>query len=113
MANVEISHAEIPEKFEIEEEVKRFLEKFEERWKIASFKLDVDTYSPGGRKKYSMHARVKASDVLFVAKASGWDIPSTVKLLFERLGKKIGKSLKKKKREKIEISRKLKMKEAI
>jgi hypothetical protein len=33
--------------------------------------------------------------------------------LFERLGKKIGKSLKRKKEEKIEVLRKLKMKKAI
>jgi hypothetical protein len=113
MADVEISHAEIPEKLEIEEEVGKFLEKYEKIWGITSFKLDVDTYSPGGRKKYSMHARVKASDILFTAKAFGWDVPSTLKLLFERLGKKIGKSLKRKKEEKIEVLRKLKMKKAI
>jgi ribosome-associated translation inhibitor RaiA len=113
VVDVEISRAEIPEKLEIEEEVRKFLEKFKERWDITSFRLDVDTYSPGGRKKYSMHAKVKTSDVLFIVKASGWDVPSTLKLLFERLEKKIGKKLKKKKEEKIEIPRKLMMKKAI
>ncbi|MEM5772644.1 MAG: hypothetical protein QXL86_00210 [Candidatus Aenigmatarchaeota archaeon] len=113
MAQVEISHAPIPEKFEIEEEVGKFLEKNEKIWNITSFKLDVDVHSPEGRKKYSLHAQVKASDEIFVAQASGWDVPSALKLLFERLGKKIGKSLKKKKEEKIEISRKLKMRKVV
>ncbi|MEM5853081.1 MAG: HPF/RaiA family ribosome-associated protein [Candidatus Aenigmatarchaeota archaeon] len=91
---VEISHAEVPEKFEIEEEVKKFLEKFGKRWKITRFKLDVDVHSPAGRKKYSMHAKVFASDKIFFANASGWDIPTTLDLLFERLSKRIGKNLK-------------------
>ncbi|MEM5829589.1 MAG: hypothetical protein QW040_02725 [Candidatus Aenigmatarchaeota archaeon] len=108
MVQVEISHAPIPEKFEIEEEVSKFLKKFEKIWKITSLKLDVDVHSPAGRKKYSFHAKVKASDKIFVAKAYGWDIPSALKLLFERLGKKIGKSLKKEKKKGIEISRKMK-----
>ncbi|MEM5879401.1 MAG: HPF/RaiA family ribosome-associated protein [Candidatus Aenigmatarchaeota archaeon] len=110
MAQVEISHAPIPEKFEIEEEVGKFLEKFEKIWNIQNFRLDVDVHSPEGRKKYSFHAKVKASDEIFVVQASGWDVPSALNLLFDRLGKKIGKILKKKKEEKIEVSRKLKMK---
>ena len=90
-----------------QEEVQKFLEKFKERWKISEFKLDVDTYSPEGRKKNSMHTRVTASDKLFVAKASGWDIPSTLRILFEKLSKEIGKKLKKERIEKISTSRKL------
>lgn len=94
---VEISHAEKPEELEIKEEIQKFLEKFQERWKVSKFKLDVDTHSPKGRKKYSMHSRVIASDILFTAKASGWDIPSTLNLLLEKLEKMIGKKLKRKK----------------
>ncbi|MEM5766551.1 MAG: hypothetical protein QW423_02885 [Candidatus Aenigmatarchaeota archaeon] len=110
MVHVEISHAPIPEKFEIEEEVDKFLKKFERIWDIKSFKLNVDVYSPAGRKKYSIHAKVRASGKIFVLKASGWDVPSTIKLLFERIGKKIGKSLKKEKEKKVKISRKVKIK---
>lgn len=98
---VEISHAEIPEKLEIEEEVRKFLEKFEKRWEIKKFKIDVDVHSPAGRKKYSMHAHVIASDRLFLAHASGWDVPSTLDMLFERLEKKIGKTLKRLKTKKV------------
>lgn len=94
---VEISHVEVPEKIEIQEEVQEFLEKFQERWEISEFKLDVDTHSPKGRKKYSMHAKVIASDILFTAKASSWDIPSTLNILFEKLERMIGKKLKRKK----------------
>jgi len=94
---IEISRVEIPEKREIEEEIQKFLDRFQERWKISEFKLDVDTYSPKGRKKYSMHAKVTASDMLFVAKASGWNVPSTLAMLLERLEKMIGKKLKRKK----------------
>lgn len=108
MAIVEISNAPIPEKFEIEEEVNKFLKKFEKIWDITSFKLDVDVYSPAGRKKYSLHAKVKARDKIFIAQASGWDVPSVIKLLLDRLGRKIGKSLKKERKEEIEISRKIK-----
>jgi len=96
-ALVEISHAEVPEKSEIEEEVKEFLGKFQERWKISEFKLDVDIHDAKGRKKYSMHAKVIASDILFTAKTSSWGIPSTLKILFEKLEKMIGKELKRKK----------------
>ena len=92
---IEISHAHLPEKLEIQEEIQKFLEKFRERWKISSFKLDVKTYSPEGRKKYSMHAKVVASDVLFTAKASGWDIPSALSLLLEKLEKMISKKIEK------------------
>jgi ribosome-associated translation inhibitor RaiA len=97
---VEISNIGIPEKLEIEEEVKKFLEKFQKRWEISELKIDVDVHSPKGRKKYSMHAKALASDILFTAKASSWDVPSTLKLLFERLSKKIGKELKRKKKPK-------------
>lgn len=108
MADVEISNAPIPEKFEIEEEVSKFLQKFEKVWNITKLKVDVDVYSPSGRKKYSLHAKVKARDKIFVAKADGWDVPSALKLLLDRLGKKIGKGLKKERKKKIEISRKMK-----
>jgi len=104
---VEISHADLPEKLEIQEGIQNFLEKFKERWKISKFKLDVGIYSPKERKKYSMHAKVIASDKLFLAKASGWDIPSTLSMLFEKLGKEIGKKLKKDRIERISTSRKL------
>jgi len=93
-ASVEISHAEVPEKSEIEEEVQEFLGKFEERWKISEFKLDVDIHDAKGRKKYSIHAKVIASDILFTVKANSWGIPSTLKILFEKLEKMIGKKLK-------------------
>jgi ribosome-associated translation inhibitor RaiA len=91
----EISHANFPEKLEIQEEVQKFLNKFQVMWKISKFKLHIDTYSAKGRKKYSMHAKVIASDILFNAKASSWNIPSTLDILFERLSKMIGKELKK------------------
>lgn len=91
---VEISNVEMPEKLEIEEEVQKFLEKFGERWNITKFKINVDVHSPAGRKKYSMHAKVIAEDKLFIARASSWDVPTTLDLLFERLSKRIGKSLK-------------------
>ncbi|MEM5794100.1 MAG: hypothetical protein QXS48_02405 [Candidatus Aenigmatarchaeota archaeon] len=110
MATVEISHAILPEKLEIQEEVKKFLEKFEERWKISSFKLDVRTYSPGGRKKYSFHAKVVASDKVFIAKASSWDIPSTLSILLKKLEREIGKKLKKERLKKISTARKILMK---
>ncbi|MEM7826349.1 MAG: hypothetical protein QW451_01825 [Candidatus Aenigmatarchaeota archaeon] len=101
MAIVEISNIGLPEKLEIQEEVEKFLQKFGKRWNISKFKIDVDVHSPEGRKKYSMHAKVVASDFLFTAKAVGWDVPSTLDDLFEKLGRKIGKSLKRKKKEKI------------
>lgn len=103
---VEISNVELPEKLEIQEEVQKFLEKFSERWKISKFKLDVDVHSPEGRKKYSFHAKVIASDKVFTIKAVGWDVPSTMKDLLDKLGRKIGKSLKKEKKEKIAKGRK-------
>ncbi len=107
MAVFEISHAVLPEKLEIQEEVKKFLEKFEERWKISSFRLVVKLYSPGGRKKYSLHAKVIASDKTFIARASSWDIPSTISILLKKLEREIGKELKKERLEKISTSRKI------
>lgn len=104
---VEISHVKIPEKLEIQEEIQKFLNKFQTRWNISKFKLDVDTHSPGGRLKYSMHARVIASETMFNIKASGWDIPSTLDILFKKMGKTIGKELKKERTRKISISRKI------
>jgi len=111
MANVEISHIGVPERMELEQNVQKFLEKFEKRWKIASIKIDVDVQKKDGRRKYSMHAKIIASDEVFFAKDSGWDIPSTVGLLFERLSKEIGKKLKKERQVKISTSRKLLSKE--
>jgi ribosome-associated translation inhibitor RaiA len=99
-ARIEISNIGIPERLEIEEDVKKFLDKFQKRWKISKLKIDVDVHSPGGRLKYSMHAKAIASDILFISDASGWDVPSTLKLLFEKLSKKIGKELKRKKEHK-------------
>lgn len=110
MAVIEISHAILPEKLEIQEEVKKFLEKFEERWKISSFKIVVKVYSPKGRKKYSFHARVVASSKVFLAEASSWDVPSTLSILLKKLEKEIGKKLKKERQEKISTSRKILMK---
>lgn len=104
---VEISHAKVPEKLEIQENIQKFLDKFQDRWNISKFKLDVDTHSPGGRLKYSMHARVIASETIFNFKAIGWDIPSTLSSLFEKIGKTIGKELKKERTEKITASRKI------
>ena len=95
-AVVEISNASFPEKLEIQEEVKKFLDKFQKIWGISRLKIHVDTYSPKGRKKYSMHAQAIASDILFNVESSDWDVPSTLNLLFERLSKRIGKELKKK-----------------
>lgn len=113
MVTVEISNAELPEKFEIQEELQKFLDKFQERWKITSFKVYVDTHSEKGRKKYSMHVKVVASDRLFVVKAYGWDIPSTLSKLFEKLSKIIGKELKKKRQTEVSTSRKLLIKRFI
>jgi ribosome-associated translation inhibitor RaiA len=110
MAEVEISHADLPEKLEIQEGIQKFLEKFEERWKISSFKLTVRTYSPGGRKKYSFHAKVIASSKNFTAKASSWDVPSTLNSLLKKLEREIGKKLKRERQEKISTSRKILMK---
>ncbi|MEM7825442.1 MAG: HPF/RaiA family ribosome-associated protein [Candidatus Aenigmatarchaeota archaeon] len=110
MANVEISHTIFPEKLEIQEEIKKFLEKFEGRWKISSFRVVVKTYSQKGRKKYSFHAKVIASDKIFIAKASSWDIPSTISILLKKLEREIGKKLKRERQEKILMSRKILMK---
>jgi ribosome-associated translation inhibitor RaiA len=104
---IEISHAPIPEKLEIQEEIKKFLDKFQDRWKISRIRLNVDVHSPGGRLKYSIHAKMIASDILFNVRASGWDVPSTLNILFEKLSKMVGKELKKRRMEKISISRKI------
>ncbi len=108
MVEVEISHAEMPEKLEIQEGIQKFLEKYEERWKISSFRLTVKVYSREGRKKYSFHAKVTASSQNFIAKASSWDVPSTLNSLFEKLEREIGKKLKRNRQEKILTSRKIK-----
>ncbi|MCS7106422.1 MAG: hypothetical protein NZ942_03835 [Candidatus Aenigmarchaeota archaeon] len=110
MATIEISHAILPEKLEIKEEVEKFLEKFEKRWKISSLKIDVRTYSREGRKKYSFHAKIVASDKIFIAKASSWDITSTLSILFKKLEREIGKKLKKERLKKISTARKILMK---
>ena len=104
---VEISNIDMPEKLEIQEGIKKFLEKYQDRWEISSFRIHVDTYGQEGRKKYSFHAKVTASGELFMAKAVSWDIGSTLSTLFEKLGKEIGKNLKKERMEKISTSRKL------
>lgn len=106
MVLVEISHADMPEKMEIEEGVRKFLGKFEKRWKITKFKLDVDSYAKDGRKKYSMHAHVIAEDRTYIAKVHSWDMPSTLGELFEKLGKEIGKEQKKERQQKIYKKRK-------
>lgn len=111
MVIVEISHVKLPEKLEIQEEIQKFLDKFQERWKITNLKVYVDIHSEKGRKKYSIHAKIIASDNLFNVKASSWDIPSTMSILFEKLSKTIGKKLKKKRLQKISTSRKLLLKE--
>ncbi len=104
---VEISHADMPERMEIEDAVQKFLQKFGQRWKIAKFKLDVDAYAKDGRKKYSMHAHVIAADKTYIAKSHNWDIPSTLSELFEKLGKEIGKEQKKERQQNISTRRKL------
>lgn len=104
---IDISHADMPEKLEIQEGVQKWLKKFMERWKISSFRVYVKTYGQGNRKKYSIHAKVTASSELFMAEAVSWDIPSTLSMLFEKLGKEIGKKLKEEREVKISTYRKL------